>query len=316
MSSGRRHATRFYGAVVFGVLAASAAILLRTRPYEAGPSRTEVHEREGASWCGVGLESIAGEGCFAPSKSPERSTALLVYLHGRYSAESASEERDRQARVARLGTARGHAVLALRGKQGQCTDPRFAAWWCWPSTETRAPDGPAFVARWSVAVREAERRSHPARRVLLGFSNGGYFAALIASRALAPFDAVAVAHAGPVDPMVPVGARPPMLLVDADDDPSGPEMSRLDSALTREGWPHVVVVREGGHALPDWDVAMALAFFDRVRTEPMPLTPPLAARTTRNASASTESSRSNVPQASATSAPALTEPESVLKEAP
>ena len=132
------------------------------------------------------------------------------------------EEHERQARVARLATARGYSVLALRGTQGQVlgsrSSPRGGAGRA--TSATRRTARRSSRAGRSRSARH-ERRARPTRRVLLGFSNGGYFAALIASRALAPFDAVAIAHAGPVQPMTPAGAMPPILLVDADDDPSG-----------------------------------------------------------------------------------------------
>lgn len=278
------HAVRFYVAVALGVLAVSAGVLLRGRSRDlahpalagepGGPPGPIV------DWCAAGLEPIAGGGCFALAPEPDASAgtpaALLVYLHGRYAPETEADEMERQTRVARMGTARGYSVLTLRGKQGQCTDPQLATWWCWPSNERNASDGTAFVASWGPALAEAERRARPARRVLLGFSNGGYFASLIAARALLPLDAITVAHAGPVAPMTPVRTKPPLLLIDADDDPSSAEILHLDADLTRETWPHAMVIREGSHALPEWDVEMALTFFDRVHAEPMPLTPPLA----------------------------------------
>jgi predicted esterase len=278
----RTHAVRFYVVVALGVLAVSAGVLRHGRWRDLGHPAGAQAPGPGvtgavADWCASGLEPIVGGGCFALApESTGSPRALLVYLHGRYAPETAAEEAERQSRVARMGTARGYSVLTLRGKQGQCTDPTLATWWCWPSNERNAADGAAFVASWSTAFAEAERRARPARRVLLGFSNGGYFASLIASRALMPFDAVTVAHAGPVAPMTPLRTKPPVLLIDADDDPSSAEILHLDADLTRETWPHAMVIREGTHALPEWDVEMALTFFDRVRTEAMPLTPPLA----------------------------------------
>jgi predicted esterase len=280
-TAARAHALRFYGAVAIGVTAVVVGVVLGGRYREApGAVAPRSFAVDIADWCPEGFLPITG-GCFAPALPTARASGLLLYLHGRYAPESANEERERQMRVARLATARGYAVLALRGVQGQCTDPQLATWWCWPSNERNVGDGQAFVTRFEGALAEAERRAGKGRRVLLGFSNGGYFAALIAPRALLALDAVAIAHGGPVEPMHPVGTRPPMLLIDADDDPSGPEMDRLEASLTRESWPHATVVREGGHALPEWDVEMALAFFDRTRTEPVPLTPPLAARAHR-----------------------------------
>ena len=73
-------------------------------------------------------------------------------------------------------------------------------------------------------IEIAKSRAH-GPTFLLGFSNGAYFASLIAERALMPFDAIAIAHGGPVD----VGADAPRrdtpdLLMTADDDASDPEM--------------------------------------------------------------------------------------------
>ncbi len=298
MSAFDRAHVRFYAVVALAVAVFVVVLVARRRRTPTAlviaplPLPDAVVE-----WCAEGLEAIPGGGCYAPARDVRGAgldgggpPALLVYLHGRYAPEAAPEELVRQARVARLGTARGYSVLALRGRQGQCSDAQLATWWCWPSNEKNQTDGAAFVLRWDNALREVERRegrtkvgarAGKGRQVLLGFSNGAYFAALIASRELASFDAIAIAHGGPVAPMRPRGATPPILLVDADDDPSGPEMSRLDADLTAEAWPHAVVVREGGHALLDWDIEMALTFFDRVVTERLPLTPPLAARTTR-----------------------------------
>lgn len=267
---------RFYAAVAIGVVALCTFVVLRGRPRGAAlaaPASDEI-----VPWCAAGLEAIPGGGCFAAPQGGARDLPVIVYLHGRYPPERASEELARQSTVARLATSRGYAVLALRGLQGECTQSDLTDWWCWPSNERNAADGPAFVARWSVAMAETERRVGKGPRWLLGFSNGGYFASLIASRALYPFDAIAVAHGGPVSPMHPVAERRPMLLVTADDDPSDDEMIRLDADLSRERWPHAFVSREGGHALPEWDVEMALTFFRRAQTEALPFKPPLQTR--------------------------------------
>src|SRR5205823_5076886 len=105
--------------------------------------------------------------------------------------------------------------------------------------------------------------------------NGGYFAALIATRDLAQFDAITIAHAGGVAPTKASGKKPPILLLTADDDPSDPEVMTLHSELSRERWPHAVVAREGGHALPEYDVNVALTFFQRIEKDKSPFNPPL-----------------------------------------
>lgn len=233
------------------------------------------------AWCASDLEPIEGGGCFAAPEQKNAATTLIVYLHGLYSPATAVEELDRQARVAKLATAKGFAVLALRGEQGECKTPELKDYFCWPSNERTAGDAPAFASRWSVAIDGARRRVGPGSNVLLGFSNGGYFAALVVKRALARFDAVVIAHAGPVE-VDSVRRDPvPMLLITADDDASDAEMMRLDGELTRRSWPHALVAREGGHALPDWDIESALTFFVRAAKERWPLSPPLVTRSPR-----------------------------------
>ncbi|MCL2777874.1 MAG: hypothetical protein FWD73_07710 [Polyangiaceae bacterium] len=267
----------------FGAVALTAAVVLGIvgpETQRSSAARPIADSGQGIiAWCADGLEPIAGGGCFAePSNPKETPVPLVVYLHGRYPSPFPDDELDRQARVARLANERGYAVLALRGTRGQCTDPKLANYFCWPSNERNAADGPAFVARWEPAFAAVEKRIGSGRRLLLGFSNGGYFATLIATRALAPFDAVAIAHAGPVAPTRALGAKMPILLITADDDLSNDEMQRLSSELTLEDWPENIVTREGGygHALPDWDISMALTFFERARTEDVPLDPPLS----------------------------------------
>ncbi len=304
MVAARTHAVRFYAAVALGVFGVFGLVLSRRgQPPTQASAEPARRLEDVADWCPEGLEPVPGDGCFAPARATATPRGLLIYLHGRYSPQGANEEHERQGRVAKLGTARGYAVLALRGRPGQCTDPKLATWWCWPSNERNEGDGPAFVARFAPSIAEAERRAGRGRRVLLGFSNGGYFAAMIASRALLRVDAVAIAHAGPVEPMRPLGATPPLLLIDADDDPSGPEMDRLETALAESSWPHETVAREGGHALLAWDVEMALAFFDRTRDERSPLSPPLPARPRRQARPPSE------PDAPEAEAPAPPDPD-------
>lgn len=228
--------------------------------------------------CARDLAPLTDSACFSTPPSPAESTPLIVYLHGRFAPAALAEELDRQSRVARLASSRGYAVVAVRGSQGECTSEDTKDWYCWPSNERNADDAPRFVATKLVpAIAAARQRLGPGPNVLLGFSNGGYFANLIAKRSLLPFDAVVVAHGGPIQ-VETQGPMPPMLLITADEDPSDPEMRRLDGELTRASWPHALISRDGNHGLPDWDIDSALTFFTRARMEKLPLSPPLANR--------------------------------------
>lgn len=228
-----------------------------------------------ADWCAPGFEPIAGGGCLAVPPAQQATKALIVYLHGRYARSAPTEEIDRQRRFAARASGRGFAVLALRGGLGACNAPDLADWYCWPSNERNAEAAPAVVDAWARALATAYDRTGAQARFLLGFSNGGYFAGLIASRGLLNVDALVVAHGGPVEPVRPLRGKPPILLLSADDDVAQDDMIRFDEDLARVPWAHDSYARAGGHALTDEDIDAAITFFSRSR-ESLPLDPPLA----------------------------------------
>jgi predicted esterase len=226
--------------------------------------------------CMEGFEPIAGEGCLALPKEGPTPPPLLVYLHGMYDGNAPGQEIDRTTRLGKRATARGFAVLAFRGRQGQCTAlPEYATWYCWPSNDKTADAGPELVTSWSTALDIAATRTKARRRYVLGFSNGGYFAVLLATRDLFRADAFAIAGAGVIRPYKPPADKVPIVLVSGDDDPSQPDMLALDQALHADKWPHDAYGRDGGHALTDADIDLVLTFFTRSETEKVPLAPPI-----------------------------------------
>jgi len=229
-------------------------------------SRHDIPDAATVAWCADGLEPIPGAGCFLAPATPQRFAApfpLLIYLHGIFDPAGASDELSRQSRLAERATARGFAVLALRGHVGQCTAPEYAARVCWPSNERNEDAGPAYVEEWRTPLAIARQRGASGRRYVLGFSNGGYFAGLLAERGWFDAEAFAVARAGPVEPVRASGRRVPMLLTLSDGDLSHDEMVKLDEELDRDEWPHERFLTHGGHALPDGDIDAALEFFAR-----------------------------------------------------
>ncbi len=268
--------------IVAGLLGAAWALRLRDAteaPLPNAPPSTSVGisgdpPTAAADWCAPEFEPVLGGGCLAARVSGA-SRSLIVYLHGRYQSDAASEEVDRQSRLARRANSRGFAVLALRSRLGTCTAPELADWFCWPSSERNADAGAEMVEAFHQSLAAAQERAGSRERFLLGFSSGGYFAGLIASRARLKIDGVAVAHGGPVEPVVALGGKPPLLLLSADDDVAQDDMIRFDAELTRIGWAHDSYARSGGHALTDEDIDAALTFFSRAR-EPLPLQPPLS----------------------------------------
>jgi poly(3-hydroxybutyrate) depolymerase len=235
------------------------------------PAPTTATTEPAADWCAPGYEPIGG-GCLALS-STQSPQPLLVYLHGRYASDVTAEEVDRQRRLGTAATARGFAVLALRGRLGECAS--LVGWFCWPSNEQNADRAAVVVASWTGALAEAQRRARSKNRFVLGFSNGGYFAGLLAVRGLFDAEAFVIAHGGPVEPVRALPRALPLLLLSADDDIAQDDMIRLDGELTRERWPHDSYARAGAHGLTDGDIDAALTFFTRAH-ETLPLQPPLA----------------------------------------
>jgi len=234
------------------------------------------------AWCAEGLVPINGGGCFAAPASGAKDAPLIVYLHGIYDKGADADELDRQRRVAALARQRGFAVLALRGLEGGCsTEAELATKFCWPSNERTAARGPETVEAWKPSLRAAAGRGAGGPRYVLGFSNGGFFAGLLAVRGWFDAKAFAIGNAGPVEPVHALGAKAPLLLMSADEDPSQEGMMRFDDELTREGWLHENYSRAGTHALTDDEIEAALTFFVRLREERLPLAPPLSSHRPR-----------------------------------
>jgi predicted esterase len=235
-------------------------------------------------WCAPGLERVEGNGCYAaPDRAQKEMLPLVIYLHGLFEkGQLESDERDRQRRLAQRATRQGFAVLALRGSEGACMlRTERSSFVCWPSNGDTAQRASSFVRSWQPALDAAAERHPISARYILGFSNGGYFASLLATRALFRADAFVIAHAGPVEPVVARGEKVPILLVSADDDLAQATMIRLDDALTELAWPHDHVARDGGHALSDTDIDVALTFLRRSGKEAVPLIPPLSTHVPR-----------------------------------
>jgi hypothetical protein len=115
----RRAPKRFsLGAVVGGL-----ALTYLIRRYGATGEGTEASLLVGAPldpFCASGLQPVAGGACYAAPHDapPDSPLPLVIYLHGLFEkGPMEDEERDRQRRVARQATARGFAVLALRGAE-------------------------------------------------------------------------------------------------------------------------------------------------------------------------------------------------------
>ena len=283
----RRSARRMALVVVAGAAALAMGSVVARRP--GGVFAAGMLSPRGQPWlapapspeaiaCGDGLHPLAGACVAFPSAG--NPTRLLVYLHGLYEPGAEAGEMARQQRVAQVATKAGYVVLAPRGRVGVCTTPGYLSKYCWPSNVGNAARGAELAASFAPAVAAIEERAHLERRFVLGFSNGGYFAALLASRALFPADAYVVAHAGPAVSPIPASTdRRPVLLLTVEGDPQAGDTGRLAADLTAAGWAYDAYARDEAHELSDAGIAFSVAFFDQVaRGGVVPLDPPLGPR--------------------------------------
>ncbi|MGH7284455.1 MAG: alpha/beta hydrolase [Polyangiaceae bacterium] len=216
--------------------------------------------------CAPGFVAIAEDACLeTPIADPaeKKPVPLLLYLHGLYQPEQMGEELARQERVGKHARERGVAVLALRGEMGICdVHGDRVGWVCWPSNEHVAYRAREVVASWKAPIAKARAQVGNGPTYVLGFSNGAYFAGLLAVRDLFPADAFVVAQGGDVEPVHALGNKRPLLLLSTDNEAPTvlAEMERFASALAADGWSFVEEERPGGHELTDEDVDAALDF--------------------------------------------------------
>lgn len=216
--------------------------------------------------CAPSYSALAPDTCFvapAPETGKKKPVPLLVYLHALYKPDADGEEVARQERIAQHAVAHGVAVLALRGKMGLCdTRGDHVDWICWPSNEKVAFHAQEIVDGWKAPLAAARAHTGLGPTYVLGFSNGAYFAALLAVRALFPADAFVVAQGGAVEPVHALGRKPRLLLLTTDGQAPTvqAEMDRFASALASDGWSFVEEERPGGHELSDSDIDAALDF--------------------------------------------------------
>jgi len=216
--------------------------------------------------CGAGLAALAGdpETCVAlPDEARRRGAGVVVFLHGLYAPAISDNVVGIEERLAREATARGLALVVPRGRQGLCTwEPAVRDAICWPSGRGQAAVMAELATRLRAAGDEVARRLGPGPhpRALVGFSNGGFFAAALLADG--EWAAGAILHGGPVLPSTYDRARAiPVLLVAADEDRwQLPKMRELDTLLGDAGWPRTLRVRAGTHSLAAGDVAAALDF--------------------------------------------------------
>lgn len=242
---------------------ASVALLGAVTATSCTPAKPPPTLSSSDSWCPDGFESGPQDTCFAVPESPTKDTPVIIYLHGMYAGHGSAEEWS----LVRSVTSKGFAVVVPRGKRGLCAwKAELKDHFCWPQ-ETDDPEAFKHVVKdwervlWQVdAILEAGNH----KRYVLGFSNGGFFAAYMAEHGLFPAQAYAIVNGGPLEPAQKPGKTVPVMLVSAQDDPSqAPKMKELHDGLAKVAWPHAFCTRPGQHPIAAEDIDAATRFFKR-----------------------------------------------------
>jgi poly(3-hydroxybutyrate) depolymerase len=213
------------------------------------------------SWCPDGFEVGPQDTCFAIPEHHDKTTPILVYLHGMYAGHGSAEE----WALVHGATRRGFAVIVPRGRRGLCAwKAELKDHFCWPQEVDDPASFKQVVAEWDRVLWQVdallEGGSH--KRYVLGYSNGGGFASYLARHGLFAAQAYAIVNGGPLEPAGKPTKPAALLLLSAQDDAEqAPKMKELHEGLTRAGAGHAFCARPGAHALAADDVEASLRFF-------------------------------------------------------
>jgi predicted esterase len=217
-----------------------------------------------APWCGEGFAALDDGTCFVAPDRLADPPSIVFFAHG-IMAQGAVPGAELSA-VREAAAVHGFVAALPRGEPGLCAwSPEVATHLCWPTRrETVDAAAPRILRRFQAAEAQiAETRGVTfARRYLLGFSNGGYFAAYLGLEGLFAMDGVGVVGAGrtAIDESRLARRRPPFYVAVGEDeaDFTQRDAEHLASVLSLRQWPVEYVVHYArGHALEADDLALA-----------------------------------------------------------
>lgn len=221
----------------------------------------------GEDGCPEGFAALPGEACISvPTQSNER---VIVYFHGMLVSPWATKAKWELGQLARAALPRGYTVVALRGQKGLCNwSDESRQSFCWPNGLRQQELIQPIIDRLRDALAEASKLARAKLKppFIVGFSNGGFLVALIASDTRLGVSAYAIAHGGPVIGQgFPPWRRRPMLLLAANGDSAHyPRMKLLSQMLGEDRWESTFSVREGVHEMTADDMRAIVDFFDKM----------------------------------------------------
>lgn len=224
------------------------------------PSAAVVAPLANAPHCPAPFETLPSGNCFFAPVGKPQGLPLVIFLHGMTTCAD-----DALSEGKRLAEASGGAfsVLAPLGRLGDCDwSEEVAGHHCWPSHPKQEAKLAVLVQRLRADLREIAGRL-PGHRppVLVGFSNGGYAATLLASRTdLLELGGLVVLNAGTSSLLGDTATLRTLLRAARGDPWHHTTMVELRETLEQSGWSPAWEERDGPHALEESDFAAVARF--------------------------------------------------------
>ena len=172
----------------------------------------------------------------------------IVFLHGMVAGEDPTPIDP--AVKARLES-EGFDVVTPMGRVGLCDwNEASKAARCWPSDEQKLEVAKAIASTWPASDKPT---------LVVGFSNGGAFATLLALHGLYPACGFASLHGFPAGDLHADGPKRPVLLTGgraAEWEPD--QLAQTRAKLEDLGWRYETKLHAGGHSVSDNDVRALL----------------------------------------------------------
>jgi predicted esterase len=174
----------------------------------------------------------------------------IVFLHGMLAGnDRATIDPALEARL----ESEGFDVATPMGRIGLCDwNEASKAARCWPSDEQKLEAARAIASTWPASDKPT---------LVVGFSNGGAFATLLALHGLYPACGFASLHGFPAGDLHADGPKRPLLLIAgraAEWEPD--QLAETTAKLQDLGWRFETKLHAGGHAVSDNDLRALLSW--------------------------------------------------------
>lgn len=237
----------------------------REEPSGAAGSK-EAAESKDEAWCQKDLETLEHHVCaFVPKD--DASDTLVIFLHGVVKSESGWQY-NQQLALVRAAKVNHFDLLAPRGRRG--IGPKdMEDWWTWPTRSSAQKTlEPELFDEWREARKALEeRRGKPYDKlIIVGFSNGAYYASSLVLRDAFEADGYGVFAGGGANYLEATAKRikhrPPVYVGWGLKDKSAKkDAAGFAKLLKRLGWKHRAKARpKVGHTMTDAGLKEAMSF--------------------------------------------------------